>query len=90
MKLKEYRKAQKSLNKMLQFAWVGQSQMGESSAYDMLSLCHFYMGDLKRSSFYHTRFVCGITESRDSRVRCICTIPFKDAKTMVTGQATNF
>ena len=50
--MKDYSRAIMCFKKMLQFAWVCESFEGEINAYELLSLQHFYLGDLERSQHY--------------------------------------
>jgi hypothetical protein len=80
IKMKDFDLALRTLRKALQFAWVVSSYTAETQIYDMMSVCHFYKGDLKKSGYYNHRFIRGVSEATWSRVRKICVLQSPDLK----------
>lgn len=80
MKLKDFDAALRTLRYGLQLAWVLNSFTAETQIYDMMSVCHFYKGDLKKSGYYNRRFIRGVSEASWSRVRKICVLQSEDQK----------
>jgi len=58
--MKDYHYAIKVLYKLLELAWGGNSQLVETLCYDLLSVCYFSIGNLKKSEFYMTRYLRGV------------------------------
>ncbi len=56
------------------------SYTAETQIYDMMSICHYYKGDLKKSGYYNNRFIRGVSEANWSRVRKICVLQSEDLK----------
>lgn len=55
--------------KMLQIAWLVNNTEFELKSYDMIGLEYFYMNNLERANYYHTRSISGIKEPKDSEMR---------------------
>ena len=69
--MQKYDLALKALKRELQLAWVVNNYTAEIQIYDMMSVCYFYKGDLKKGGYYAQRFMRGVSEASFSRVRKI-------------------
>ena len=68
---KEYHNAIKCFKKMLEIAWQIDNVDDEMNAYEMIGLQYYYLNDLERSKYYHSRMQRGRQETKDSKIRKI-------------------
>jgi len=61
----------KCYKKQLEIAWSINDIHEEMSAYDHISICYFYLGNLKKSEYYQKRALRGIFEPKGSKLRLI-------------------
>jgi len=66
-----YSVAIKCYKKQLEVAWVLKDIPEEFVAYDLISTCYFYLGNLKKSKYYQKRTLRGHFEPQQSKLRLI-------------------
>jgi len=57
--------------KYLQYAWTYGSDKDELMAYDLMGMQYYYMGDLEKANYYHSRMSNGKLEPNDSNTKQI-------------------
>jgi len=55
--------------KFLGLAWLVNSEVKESRAYDLIGMQYYYMGNLEAAEFYHNKMNLGEMEPKDSSLR---------------------
>ncbi|CAK76544.1 unnamed protein product (macronuclear) [Paramecium tetraurelia] len=64
-----YEIAVKFLKKCLQYAWLNNNLEIENLVHQKTGICHFYMGNIEKASFYHERSITYDFEIEDSPLR---------------------
>lgn len=67
--LYEYKYGLRCYKLMLKYAWIANNKDLELTAYEGIAHCYYYLEDLKKSSYYHSRVMKGTIESESSSVR---------------------
>lgn len=57
--------------KFLHLSWCCDSQSNELAAYDLLGKIFYYLGNSKKSCYYHSRMAMNIREPTTSSLRCM-------------------
>jgi tetratricopeptide (TPR) repeat protein len=69
--LKMYKESHIILKKALQYAWAVANEDKELLIYDMMGISYYYMGQLKKAEYFHSRFVLGKLELSSSATKSI-------------------
>ena len=64
-----YEEAITTIKFELEQAFILNDTQCEVKAYESLAICHFYLTNLRKSSYYLTRLMKGIVEPPDSEIR---------------------
>ena len=65
----EFKNALVSYKLMLKYSWISGSKEFELKSYEGVAHCYYYLEDLKKSLFYHSRFSRGKIEPEDSNIK---------------------
>ena len=55
----DYKQAIFAFKRLLQVAWNANDHDREMKAYEMIGKIHFYLGNIKKASYYHDRSIQG-------------------------------
>lgn len=55
--------------KLLQVSWITNKEKYEVQAYDLIGIQNYYMGDLDKAKFFHSKTIGGVIEPKDSEIR---------------------
>ena len=69
LKLKQYQLTLKCFVKYLQWSWSIKKHDKEVHCYDLIGMVYFYLGELKKARYYHTRAMKGICEGDTDQTR---------------------
>jgi hypothetical protein len=64
-RFQQFTQAIELVKKALVYAWMGDFEELEIQCYEMLGLSYFYLGDLKQSNFFHTKWSLAEVEPKD-------------------------
>ncbi|CAI2387411.1 unnamed protein product [Moneuplotes crassus] len=67
--LKEYKKAVRCFKKLLETSWKMEDKFQEARAFDYLGVQYFYLGNIEKSKYYHSRWLNGSYEPNTSNIR---------------------
>lgn len=56
-KLKNYPFAIKLYKKALQYSWLFNENVNEINIYDLLGMCYYYLGEVKKAYHYHEKSI---------------------------------
>ncbi|CAI2386636.1 unnamed protein product [Moneuplotes crassus] len=67
--LKEFKKAIRCFKKLLETSWKIEDKYQEARSFDYLGIQYFYLGNIERANYYHSRWLNGSYESNSSNIR---------------------
>ena len=56
--------------------WHFNNHKNEVYAYDLLGILYYYLGDTKKSQYYHQRMAEGHVELPESEIKKICLVRY--------------
>lgn len=66
---KDYENSMKCYKNILKYSWILERTDIELETYDNLSTKYFLLGKINKSQVYHSKYMRGIVEPKDSSIR---------------------